>query len=81
MSTEQTFPPANDSVSWSQWWGTPVERGEPQTLAVWAPIATIYELCGFGAAMSVIPTLWLFLMGITAWQTCVRIKAERRRTF
>jgi hypothetical protein len=57
----------------------PVERGEPPTTAVWAPIATVYELWGFGAAMSIIPALWLVLMGIVAWQTWRRIKAERQR--
>ena len=53
----------------------PLERGE-QGSAVWAPIAIVYEIGGFGAALSVIPILWLVLLGIVAWQTWVRIKAS-----
>jgi hypothetical protein len=53
-----------------------VERGEPGA-AIWAPIAIVYELWGFGAALSVLPLLWLVLMGIVAVQTWARIKAEQ----
>jgi hypothetical protein len=54
----------------------PLERGEPQSTAIWEPIAIVYELWGFGAAMSIIPALWLVLMSIVAWQTWNRIRAE-----
>ena len=53
----------------------PIERGEQPGAAVWAPIAIVYDLAGFGAAMSVIPAMWACLMGIVAWQSWVRIKA------
>ncbi len=33
----------------------PIERGEKPGAAVWEPIAFVYDLAGFGAAMSVIP--------------------------
>jgi hypothetical protein len=56
----------------------PLERGEPQGAAVWAPIGIVYELAGFSAAMSVIPLMWACLAGIIAWQTLVRIRSERR---
>ena len=56
----------------------PVERGEPQAMAVWAPIATVYELAGFRAAMAVIPLIGACLAGIVAWQTRVRIKREQQ---
>lgn len=52
----------------------PLERGQPQGGAVWEPIAVVYELCGYTAAMSVIPAMWACLMGIVAWQTWLRIK-------
>lgn len=58
----------------------PLERGEPEGAAVWAPIATVYELFGFGAAISVIPILWFLLMSIIGWQTWTRIKRERTRS-
>jgi hypothetical protein len=52
----------------------PLERGQPAAAAVWAPIAVVYELWGYTAAMLVIPALWACLMGIVAWQTWLRIK-------
>jgi hypothetical protein len=55
----------------------PVERGEPQGAAVWTPIAIVYELCGYAAALSVIPALWAILMSIVSWQTWKRVRAER----
>ena len=54
------------------------QRGEDA--AVWAPIAIVYDLGGFAAAMSVIPILWLLLMGIVAWQTWLRVKAGSKGT-
>ena len=51
----------------------PVERGEPGG-AVWSPIAIVYELFGFAAALSVIPLLWVVLMTIATWQTWLRAK-------
>lgn len=55
----------------------PLERGEPEGGAVWAPIAIIYELFGYGEAISVIPVLWLMLMGVIGWQTWARIQRQR----
>jgi heme/copper-type cytochrome/quinol oxidase subunit 2 len=55
----------------------PLERGEQQNAAVWAPIAVVYEICGFSAALSVIPILWLILMGVVVWQTWERMKAGK----
>lgn len=55
----------------------PLERGEPADAAVWVPIATVCELFGFGAAISVIPIFWFLLMSIIGWQTWARIKRER----
>jgi hypothetical protein len=57
----------------------PLERGEPQAMAVWAPIAMVYELAGFCAAMSVIPLMWACFAGIIAWQTWVRIRSRREQ--
>ncbi|MCI0358947.1 MAG: hypothetical protein L0211_10750 [Planctomycetaceae bacterium] len=57
----------------------PVERGEQQGSAVWMPIAVVYEIWGFAAALSIIPILWLFFLGIVAWQTWVRIKASETK--
>ncbi len=56
----------------------PLEHGEPEGTAVWAPIAIVYELFGFGAAMSVIPTLCILGMSIIGWQTWARIKHGRK---
>jgi hypothetical protein len=52
----------------------PLERGEPQAMAVWEPIAIVYELCGYSAAMSIIPSMWACMMGIIAWQTWARVR-------
>ena len=57
----------------------PLERGEPQGTAVWTPIAMVYELAGFRAAMSVIPLMWAGLAGIIAWQTWLRIRSRREQ--
>lgn len=57
----------------------PLERGEPQGMAVWAPIAMVYELAGFNAAMSVIPLIWACFAVIVAWQTWVRIRSKREQ--
>jgi hypothetical protein len=57
----------------------PLERGEPQGMAVWAPIAMVYELAGFQAAMSVIPVMWGCLASIIAWQTWQRIRSRHEQ--
>jgi hypothetical protein len=57
----------------------PIERGEQPGAAVWEPIAIVYDLAGFVPAMSIIPALWVCLIGIVAWQTWVRVKAEREK--
>lgn len=54
------------------------ERGEPA--AVWKPIAEVYELWGKAAALSVIPSLWVILMGIAAWQTRVQLRRQRKNS-
>src|SRR5262245_6618450 len=51
-------------------------EGGDQSVAIWAPIAIVYELWGKGAALAVIPLLWIVLMGIVAWQTWVRVRQE-----
>lgn len=56
---------------------SPVERGEHAGMAVWAPIATVYELFGYIPAMLIIPILWCLLACIIGWQTLVRIRVER----
>jgi hypothetical protein len=53
----------------------PLEQGAAEGGAVWAPIAIVYELWGFGAAMSVVPAMWLCLVGIVAWQTLLRLRS------
>jgi hypothetical protein len=57
----------------------PLERGEPVGMAVWAPIATAYELFGYIPAMLIIPMLWFLLACIISWQTLVRLRAERNK--
>lgn len=58
---------------------TPVERGEPVEMAVWAPIAAVYELFGYVPAMLILPLLWCALAGIITWQTVLRLRAERTK--
>lgn len=57
----------------------PVERGEAASMAVWAPIATVYELFGYVPAMLMLPLLWCVLAGIITWQTVLRLRAERTK--
>ena len=57
-----------------------LESGEAENASVWAPVAMVYESFGLGAAMSVVPALWLFCIGIMAWQTWSRIQRERQRS-
>lgn len=47
------------------------ERGEPGT-AIWSPIAIVYELFGYHAALAVIPVVWVVLLAIATWQTLLR---------
>jgi hypothetical protein len=58
----------------------PLERGEPQGMAVWEPIGIVYELAGFSAAMTAIPLVWACSAGIIAWKTWKRISSMGQDT-
>jgi hypothetical protein len=52
------------------------ENGDPSA-ATWEPIVVVYELWGYGAALAVIPALWLLLAGIVSWQTWQRLRDRK----